>query len=165
VRARKFHPPLFYHLLSPLVAGVRIDYSRSAASAIAPANYGFPHFGLGEPGKEPCNWIAHLPVSRGLGLWAAPRAVSAARDPEMTDTTRIRRPPVPDRPKPGSAQRKVLANPFERDAGITLAGTPVSLGRRTKHFQLIARPSRARATAFHETAPALLSPQGATACG
>jgi len=139
VRAQ-FH----HYLLSPLVAA---PLTAVAAVGIAAANYGFPHLGLASHG------IVQLIATTGLGAALGyAGGVSAARDPE-NDRHYRRGALLADRP----AAPRAKSRQRERDAGITLAGTPVPAQDETKHFKLIGTTGTGKSTAIHEIMTSALS--------
>jgi len=139
VRAQ-FH----HYLLSPLVAA---PLTAVAAVGIAAANYGFPHLGLASHG------IVQLIATTGLGAALGyAGGVSAARDPE-NDRHYRRGALLADRPTAPRARSRQR----ERDAGITLAGTPVPAQDETKHFKLIGTTGTGKSTAIHEIMTSALS--------
>ena len=139
VRAQ-FH----HYLLSPLVAA---PLTAIAAVGIAVANHGLAHLGLASHG------MVQLIATTGLGA-ALGYAGGVSAAPGAENDRHYRRGAlVADRPTAPRAKSRQR----ERDAGITLAGTPVPAQDETKHFKLIGTTGTGKSTAIREIMSSALS--------
>src|SRR5258708_23469013 len=139
VRAQ-FH----HYVLSPLVAA---PLTAVAAVGAAVSNYGLAHLGLASRGMVQLSAATGLRTALGYA-----GGVGAGRDGE-NDRHYRRGALLADRPPaPRSKSRQ-----HARDAGITLAGTPVPAQDETKHFKLIGTTGTGKSTAIHEIMTSALS--------